>query len=389
MPKNSSTSADPRILSRAAQRKIGFGLLLVPLFYGLLLLLTAACFAAAGALTFLTVHFMIRTHTYILAGTLFVPAIATIYASFLLLRATAMSFRKPSIFIPAIWINPERETDLTRFLTAVCTDMGVPFPNAIVLHVSTSFFMSRYPMSVLNANPRGYILGLSLPLLSALTINELRAIVAHEFAHFSGGDMKYSRRVLPVYTAIGETARLLYEINRQNRYGLIAHLFLQIPMTVLHLFGRQFERLNLSLSREQESRADAVSASICGRESFASAMRKVVGYGFAYNEMFPKIMEELHKSNQPDINAYRTFRKRLKEFQPIAQKGLAMQMVDYSDAWDQHPTLIRRIESLPPYPERYSDHAPALSLFKQYAGYEGIAHRFMENEYRIYLAQTR
>lgn len=32
------------------------------------------------------------------------------------------------------------------------------------------------------------VMGLGLPLLNALTVSELRAVLAHEFGHFVGGD---------------------------------------------------------------------------------------------------------------------------------------------------------------------------------------------------------
>jgi Zn-dependent protease with chaperone function len=34
------------------------------------------------------------------------------------------------------------------------------------------------------------VMGLGLPLLSLLTVSELRAVLAHEFGHFHGGDTK-------------------------------------------------------------------------------------------------------------------------------------------------------------------------------------------------------
>lgn len=380
---------DPRILSRAAQRKISLALFLVPAFYGLMLLITAACFAVAGAMGYFAVRLFLHTHALVLIWILPVPIIAMLWSAFILLQATVMSFRKPSIFVPAIWINLDREVDVARFLTALCADMRVPVPNNVILHVGTTFSMGRYPTTVLNANPRGFILCLSLPLLSVLTVNELRTIVAHELAHFGGGDLKYKRRVVPVYTAINETIRIMCLIDRDRRKGYFAHLFLQIPIFILCLFGRRYRQLDLSLARELESRADAFSAAVCGRESFVSALRKSTGYGIAFDKVLEQLLDEHRKSKQPLSTAYRTFRKRLKEYQPIAQEALTTEMVEYSDIWDQHPSMIKRIEAIPPYPERYSDHAPALSLFKQYAGYESIAHRFMENEYRIYLDQTR
>jgi Zn-dependent protease with chaperone function len=300
-----------------------------------------------------------------------------------------LSIQKPSSFEPAVWVNTQRETDVARFLTALSTDMGVSPPGAVILHVSTSFFATRYPLSVLNANPRGTTLCISLPLLSVLTVNELRAIVAHEFSHFSGGESRYHRLVRPIYCGIIETNRSLSNLDPGNRHSAFVRFFLLVPIFILRMFGTLFLRLDRSLSREFESRADAASAAVCGWKSASSAMQKVVGYGFAFHETFKANMEEVDRSKEPDVNAYRLFRKRLKEYQPLAQKGLAMQMVDYSDAWEQHPSLIKRFEAIPRYPERYNDHGPALALFKQYTGYETMAHQFMFNEYRIHASSNR
>jgi len=49
------------------------------------------------------------------------------------------------------------------------------------------------------------IMGLGLPLLQTLTVSELRAVLAHEFGHYHGGDTKLGRFVYGTRTAIGRT----------------------------------------------------------------------------------------------------------------------------------------------------------------------------------------
>lgn len=55
------------------------------------------------------------------------------------------------------------------------------------------------------------VMGLGLPLLSLLTVSELRGVLAHEFGHYHGGDTKLGPWIYKTRGAIGRTIVSLAE----------------------------------------------------------------------------------------------------------------------------------------------------------------------------------
>ena len=49
------------------------------------------------------------------------------------------------------------------------------------------------------------VMGLGLPLLEVLSVSQLRAVLAHEFGHFHGGDTKLGPWIYKTRAAIGRT----------------------------------------------------------------------------------------------------------------------------------------------------------------------------------------
>ena len=85
-------------------------------------------------------------------------------------------------------------------------------------------------------------MGLGLPLMQGLTVSQLRAVLAHEFGHFHGGDTKLGPWVYKTRGAIGRTLM-----------GLSGHsAFLQKPF---EWYGLGF--LRLAHARVPRGRSDA------------------------------------------------------------------------------------------------------------------------------------
>ena len=58
-------------------------------------------------------------------------------------------------------------------------------------------------MKTLDGVVEGRTLAIGMPLLKELSLQELKAVLAHEFSHFSGNDTLYSVFVAPVYKSLG------------------------------------------------------------------------------------------------------------------------------------------------------------------------------------------
>ena len=179
------------------------------------------------------------------------------------------------------------------------------------------------------------IMGLGLPLLQTLSVSELRAVLAHEFGHYHGGDTKLGRFVYVTRAAIGRTLENL------GRHGSI----LQLPFI---WYGNLFLRVSHAVSRSQELAADQLAARVVGARPLAEGLKKihvaapVFGYYWS-NEVTPV----LHAGFVPPLaDGFQRF-----VTGEIGQKAMAAAREhslkeDAGDVFDTHPPLGERLKAL-------------------------------------------
>ena len=109
------------------------------------------------------------------------------------------------------------------------------------------------------------VMGLGLPLLQTLTVSQLRAVVAHEFGHYAGGDLKLGAFV---YRTRAAMSRTIVNLARSGS-GWTHKPFL--------LYGNLFMRVTQAIARAQEIAADRMAVRVAGAGSQAEALRAVHG----------------------------------------------------------------------------------------------------------------
>src|SRR2546430_16869096 len=72
------------------------------------------------------------------------------------------------------------------------------------------------------------VMGLGLPLLQTLGVRELRAVLAHEFGHYHGGDTKLGPWIYKTRAAIGRTLQGL------ARYSPVPQKPPSLPLRIRH-----------------------------------------------------------------------------------------------------------------------------------------------------------
>ena len=170
-------------------------------------------------------------------------------------------------------LTPTAQPRLFAEIASIARALGEPPPGAVYL-------ISQPTAGV---GHRGGLLGfggqrvmaLGLPLLSVLTVSELRAVLAHEFGHYYAGDTRLARRVHAVHSSILRT--LLATRSQAARRGqpTLARWTLSLPPLVLGPYWRLFLRVTLRVSRQQEFRADELACALAGPAAFISALRKL------------------------------------------------------------------------------------------------------------------
>jgi Zn-dependent protease with chaperone function len=144
-----------------------------------------------------------------------------------------------------------------------------PMPQSIYLvNGANAFAASRPRWFGLRGEP---VVGIGLPLFAVLTRRELQAVVAHEFGHYVGGDVRLGPWVHRTFQAI---AAALSRLDGSS-------VFLHLPF---YAYGRLFLRLTGTASREQELRADALAARIAGADAIGGALVAVEHHDDSWGE---------------------------------------------------------------------------------------------------------
>ena len=161
---------------------------------------------------------------------------------------------------------------LFAFIEQLCEEVGAPTPHRVFLEADVNA-MAGYEHSVLGLLrpvPKNLVLGLGL--LNVLTLSELKAVLAHEFGHFSQSSMKLGVYAYVFNDILYNVVRgrdwfdtfLLQHRSRDTMVGLFAKICwgivsaMRLAMTGLFLAINFLERW---LSRQMEFHADLVAVS--------------------------------------------------------------------------------------------------------------------------------
>lgn len=192
------------------------------------------------------------------------------------------------------------------------------------------------------------VMGLGLPLLQALTIKELEAVLAHEFGHFDAGDTALGPWLYKTRAAIERTLA-----NLRRRWSVISLPFLW--------YGKAFLRLTSAVSRQQEFAADALAARTVGAGALASGLRTLHRDAAAFAPYWAgEVLPVLRNGYLPPLAlGFGHFRA----VPDIAEATGALLETEIreatADPYDTHPPLRERLAALAEDP---AGQAPATQL---------------------------
>lgn len=200
------------------------------------------------------------------------------------------------------------------------------------------------------------IMGLGLPLLAVLDLSQLRAVLAHEFGHYYGGDTRLGPWLYRTRMAIGRTTKGLAEKG---------HSVLQVPF---RKYGELFLRVTQKVSRLQELKADELAARYAGAQAMTESLRTIHSGGVAFdlywgNEVVP-VLEEGYVP--PILKGYTTFMKQ-PQIEDLVSRYMDESLKDSAgDLYDSHPPLRQRLGAIEKVKDNPVEHRrePALSILR-------------------------
>ena len=351
---------------------INRALLFVPGIY-LVLLLSAIITVISGIAIVAFIYYASNQVGWMPTGIMLAIILGVLVGIFSVIKAIISTIWKRTSFTPAILISESDEKGAFAFIAEICKSMGTKAPDQIIIHAEPVFYVSQGKIETLNGKGKGRILAIGAPLMEFLSINELRAILAHEFAHFTGNDTKYSAFVLPVYIGAITAVQEMESVIASRKEGInsyMAAIPLYIPCQMLVGYLNSFHKINMQISRSRETRADYMACMVCGTENFVSGLMKVASIGSAFYELSKYHILRALQEKKVFINYYRAFEDAISENRGILSEYEKKNLLEKESANDSHPALGKRINELPNMPIKYDDDKPAVSLFNKVPEYE-------------------
>jgi len=200
---------------------------------------------------------------------------------------------------------------------------------------------------------RRRVMVIGLPLMQIMTVSQMRAVLAHEFGHYYGGDTKLGPWVYRTRETIERTLRTV------SRQGAL----LQLPFL---WYGRLFLRVSQAVSRQQEFAADQLAARTVGAKPMIDGLRNLARGSIAFDaywrqEVVPLVEAGFQPPVAEGFTRYMAEPAIVKDVAAATARRLAEAR---TDPYDSHPPDAERIaalQALPAGPD-YSDEPAAVTL---------------------------
>ena len=305
----------------------------------------------------------------VIAGLLWIPYAEIAYAgrihfrlaAFCLLGAGAIGWsilpRRDRFEAPGPRLQPESHPRLFEVIEQVAERTGQKMPSEVYAVAEVNAFVTERG-GVMGVGSRR-VMGIGIPLLQLLSVAQLRAVIAHEFGHFHGGDTKLGPWVYKTRAAIGRTLESLSESWLSKPFEWYGHLFVRISHAV---------------SRRQELAADALAARVAGARALVEGLKRVSGGAAAYaaywrQEAQPVLSEGYRIPMANGFSHYLRAEPVLRAVQAHVDRALEE---GSADPYDTHPCLRDRIAAVAPQIDRDEpdDDRRALELLGEVASVE-------------------
>ena len=242
---------------------------------------------------------------------------------------------------------------LFQVLRGVARETGQAMPAEVFLVAQLNAWVAQRG-GVMGFGSRR-VMGLGLPLLEALTVQQFRAVLAHEFGHYYGGDTRLGPWI---YTTRAAIERTLENLHRQGT----------ALVKPFEWYGRAFVRITHGVSRQQEFSADALAARTVGARPLVEGLRLLHGSDEAFSAYWAQeVVPVLQLGARPPLAAgFRQFRE-VPEVRTSIEEAIGRELAEgEASPYDTHPCLRDRVAAVAALPpgELPADDPPALTLLE-------------------------
>ncbi|HEX5660230.1 MAG TPA: M48 family metallopeptidase [Polyangiales bacterium] len=218
--------------------------------------------------------------------------VAALLAAFALWKVLAAIFKRPEggVDVEGELIEEAQAPEFWQRIRTLCAKLDTAPPSHVIAGIDDNFFVTEGSVRVGDQTLQGRTLYVSLSLLRILERSEADAVLAHEMAHFHGGDTTHGKRMSPMLARFQQYLAALHE-------GVIT-----IP--IFHFMLGYYGLFSLSLgraSREREFSADGTAARLVSKRDIAHSLIKIGAYASYRGRVEEALFEQDAKHEQVHI----------------------------------------------------------------------------------------
>lgn len=300
-----------------------------------------------------------------------------------------------------IQIYEADQPELFAFIRQLAADTQTRFPKKIFISpaVNACVFYNSSFWSMFFPVRKNLEIGLGL--VNSVNLSEFKAIMAHEFGHFSQQSMKLGSFTYNVnriiYNMLYENTGYTKFLNGWGQVHWLLSLFAQITVGIAQgiqsILKGMYQLINkhyMGLSRQMEYNADAIAASVAGGNNLVSSLYRLDLCQSSYNTVLEKadvFLKENMVSSNLFSNHTTVVHTLAKHFELPVVHGLpqvsaefidsfSKSRVNYKDQWASHPTnKEREAELVALQMDVTPDTRSAWLLFEDAEGLQQVATR--------------
>lgn len=270
--------------------------------------------------------------------------------NYLIIKLLIIPLALAAIVLRSMWIKfpepegkPIRRTDAPRLfdlVNQVRTATNGPVVHKLLLTGDLNAGIVQRPQLGMLGWHQNYLL-IGLPLLHALSLQEFRAVLAHEFGHLSGN---HSRFAGWIYRLRQTWSQILQNIQHNRRRG--AEVIFE---KFFNWYAPYFSAYSFVLARVHEYDADRCAVQLAGKQVTAQALINLELKSSVVEQQFlPDLFKKADDEPDPPKDAFTRMLSALAEPIPADQRKLwfAQSLMRRHNYDDTHPALVDRLTAL-------------------------------------------
>ncbi|MGO8815808.1 MAG: M48 family metallopeptidase [Terriglobia bacterium] len=283
--------------------------------------------------------------------------------------------RRDKFKAPGPVLQAARHPRLFAEIELLATALNEPLPQDVYLIPEINAWVAQRGGLMGFGSRRA--MGLGLPLLQALTIPQFRAVLAHEFGHYYGGDTRlgpwvYKTRATMVRTLIGlgQPPALLKALTSFVVLGVVYF----VVTRVLAAYWNLFLRTTQLVSRRQEYRADELACYVAGSRNLIEGLQGIHWASAAVPVYWVEVGKMINAGYRPPIAEGFAHFMAASGVKKVLGAQLEKELAEpRTTPFDSHPPLRDRLAAAGTMPQGGQDKGdlPAISLIEDVSDLEG------------------